>query len=145
MFDILKYPNRRKTITAYIIFGAICLVFVFMGMDYGGNPAGGHAAIVNDKIISPRELETAYNQLSRVYGNMFGGNNPMGGENFLRQMALNQLVNQTLITEYSGQLGIEVSPAELQNFIINIPAFQSDGRFRKDYYQNFIKNQRKND
>ncbi|MEC9281175.1 MAG: SurA N-terminal domain-containing protein [Bdellovibrionota bacterium] len=141
MFDILKYPNRRKTITAYIIFGAICLVFVFMGMDYGGNPTGGHAAIVNDKIISPRELETAYNQLSRVYGNMFGGNNPMGGESFLRQMALNQLVNQTLITEYSSQLGVEVSPAELQNFIINIPAFQADGRFRKDYYQNFIKNQ----
>ena len=141
MFEILKHPNRRKTITAYIIFGAISLVFVFMGMDYGTNPAGGHAAIVNDQIISPKELESAYNQLQRVYGNMFGGGNAMQGQNFLRQMALNQLVNQTLVNDYAHQLGVQVSKAELQDFIINIPAFQNEGSFRKDYYQNFLQNQ----
>lgn len=141
MFDILKYPNRRKTLTAYIVFGAISLVFVFMGMETGNNPIGGHAAIVNDTIISPKEYEMAYNNLSRFYGNMFGGNNPMGGEGFLRQMAMNQLVNQTMVNEHSSEVGVAVTDSELRDYIINIPAFQEDGRFKKDFYKNYLKSQ----
>lgn len=142
MFDILKYPNRRKTFTAYIIFGAISLVFVFMGMETGNNSLGGHAAIVNDTIISPKEYEMTYNNLSRFYGNMFGGNNnQFGGQGFLRQMALNQLVNQTIVNEYSGEIGVEVTDEELRNYIINIPAFQDQGRFQKEYYKNYLKSQ----
>lgn len=141
MFDILKYPNRRKTLTAYIVFGAISLVFVFMGMETGNNPTGGHAAIVNDTIISPKEYEMAYNNLSRFYGNMFGGNNPMGGEGFLRQMAMNQLVNQTMVNEHSSEVGVAVTDSELRDYIINIPAFQEEGRFKKDFYKNYLKSQ----
>lgn len=141
MFDILKYPNRRKTITAYIIFGAISLVFVFMGMEGGNNSMGGHAAIVNDTIISPKEYETAYNNLSRFYGNMFGGNKQFGGQGFIRQMALNQLVNQTMVNEYADEIGVAITEDELKNYIINIPAFQEEGRFRKEYYFNYLKSQ----
>lgn len=141
MFDILKYPNRRKTITAYIIFGAISLVFVFLGMETGNNPMGGHAAIVNDTIISPKEHQVAFNNLSRFYSNMFGGNNQFGGEGFLRQMALNQLVNQTVVNEYAGDIGIGVTDEELADYIINIQAFHENGRFRKDYYFNYLKSQ----
>lgn len=144
MFDDLTRPNKNKKLSVYLIFGAISLVFVFMGMDTGSNSIGGHAAIVNNKAISIREFRSSYDQLSNYYrqmlGNQFGANSQQ--RMMLQQQAMSQLINQELVAQVAPSIGVYFTDSELGEVIRNIPAFQEDGFFRKDFYKRFLEQRR---
>src|SRR5690606_3744257 len=60
--------NRVRNIVAYVIFGAIIVVFALFGIDpnqYGGGGTGGVAAVVNHEVIPLAEYRSRVDELQQ--------------------------------------------------------------------------------
>lgn len=118
-----------------ILFGAIILVFVFFGVSgrLGGGGIGA-AAQVNDTLISIGNMQAAENNLKQIYGEMFGNDAFK-----LRAEAIRGLVDRELMSQAARKSGIIVADAEIAHTITkDIPVFQSNGQFQKDYYLRYL-------
>ena len=130
---------RRNASAAWVkvMFVAIVIVFVFWGI---GSVVGGQKATVvariNDQVIDPTEYYRTYNNLARMYGDLYKDKlQPEMLKNLnLKSQAMNRVVDSELMRQEGQRLGLRVSDAELQQSISTIPAFQQDGRFDKDIY-----------
>lgn len=140
MYDFLR--KKSRTITVYVLFGAIILVFVFLrynGMD-GTSMGGGYAARVNNKTISIFEFQEAANRMSEYYSRMFGGKFDVDAQRraMVNRSALEQLVSQELAAQGAEKAGLHVTPLEIRDMIVSVPSFQKDGKFRRDMYEAFL-------
>lgn len=118
-----------------LLFGAIILVFVFFGVSgrLGGGGIGA-AAQVNDTLISIGNMQAAENNLKQIYGEMFGNDAFR-----LRAEALRGLVDRELMSQAARKSGIIVADQEIaQTITKDIPVFQSNGQFQKDYYLRYL-------
>jgi peptidyl-prolyl cis-trans isomerase D len=130
-----------KSLTSILIFGAICLVFVFFGLPSRNRSTGaGAAARVNDSLISVADVRGETQRLEQMYAPMFGGN--FGGDaqrQFIRNQAVENLISMELITQAAQKEGILVTDVEVRDFIVReIPVFQKDGKFQRELYQNYL-------
>jgi len=119
------------------ILGAIVLVFIFWGV---GNFRSGRMSViakVNGEKILLEEYNSAYARTLDRYTQMFGGNIPEAifKRLNLKQAVLNDLINRTLIRQQAQKMGIMVSDEEVQEIILNIPAFKRNGVFDQTLYQ----------
>ena len=152
MFEALRHNfsynwknNRRKAmkdITAWFIFGAIIMVFVFWGLQRNqqmGASAGGAAAIVNDESISPAQLSDAIENLKR--DPRMAQLEQMGADmarQMLQRQAMSQLVEMELIRQANQRNHVVTSDAEVREVITSIPEFNENGQFRKERYLNYL-------
>lgn len=130
-----------KSITAMVIFGAIVLVFVFFGLPSKNSGQGvGSAAVVNASLISVADLRNETQRLEQFYASFMGNNGDMGAQRqFLTERALENLINSELLSQQASKEGILGTDAEIRDFIVkDISAFQKDGRFQREYYQNYL-------
>lgn len=135
MADRLKKQVSAKNFTAMVLFGAIILVFVFFGFSgrLGGGGIGA-AAQVNDTLISIGNMQAAENNLRQIYGEMFGNDAFK-----LRAEAIRGLVDRELMSQAARKSGIIVADAEIaQTITKDIPVFQANGQFQKDYYLRYL-------
>ncbi len=135
MADRLRKQVSAKNFTAMLLFGAIILVFVFFGFSgrLGGSSLGA-AAQVNDALISIGNMQAAENNLKQIYGEMFGNDAFR-----LRTEALRGLVDRELMSQAARKSGIVVADQEIaQTITKDIPVFQSNGHFQKDYYLRYL-------
>ncbi|MBS1969686.1 MAG: SurA N-terminal domain-containing protein [Bdellovibrionales bacterium] len=135
MADRLRKQVSAKNFTAMLLFGAIILVFVFFGVSgrLGGGGIGA-AAQVNDTLISIGNMQAAENNLKQIYGEMFGNDAFR-----LRAEALRGLVDRELMSQAARKSGIIVADQEIaQTITKDIPVFQSNGQFQKDYYLRYL-------
>lgn len=131
-----------KKISIILIFGGICFVFVFMG-DYGFGPnTSGYAARINNKIISIVEYDITANNMLNYYSQIFGGQMEITSEmsRNIRQSALEQMINQEVISQVAQKEGLLVAPAFLRDTIVT--TFQVDGRFQRSRYNAYLQQQR---
>lgn len=152
MFESLRYnlKNNRKgvlrNLTAWFIFAAIILVFVFWGLapQQPGVATGGVAAHVNNRTISMAELGQAVERMSRdprfQQFQALGGD---AGRQILQQQALSQLVEMELIRQEALDQRLLTTDAEVRDVITSIPDFQQDGRFRRELYMGYLEAVRK--
>lgn len=141
MFDFLRKKTDSKTVTVYIVFGAIILVFVFFGYNTFDKSGGvGFAARVNHRTISMHEYQEAVERMNQFYSQIFGGN--FGGdaqkEALVRRNALEQLVTQEASSQAAQEMGFKVSDLEVRELIVSVPVFQKDGRFQRELYNNYL-------
>lgn len=153
MFESLKYNlkhNRKQTMkvaTAWFLFGAIILVFVFWGLQpqQAGVAEGGAAAIVNNTSISLARLSEQVERLSRdprmEQLQALGGD---AGRQILQQQALSQLIEQELIRQEANHQKLWTTDAEVAEVIRSIPEFQEEGRFKRENYMGYLQAVRKN-
>jgi hypothetical protein len=128
-----------RSVTAFFIFGAIALVFVLFGLpqDLGGSLS--KVASVNGKIISASEFQREQERVKNQYASMFGGAQDLGFQaDFFSQQAVESLIRNELVHQYAEKTRVFVSDAEVAKRIIEIPAFQKEGRFQRDYYSNYL-------
>ncbi|PIU01172.1 MAG: hypothetical protein COT74_01315 [Bdellovibrionales bacterium CG10_big_fil_rev_8_21_14_0_10_45_34] len=139
MFDELKKRANRKSIVAYVIFGAITLVFIFFGYQTFNPNVAGYAARVNRTVISVAEYNEAFQRLSKFYSQIFQGQS-FGEEmeSRIRKTALDQLVSREIVAQGAADMGLLVPVVEIQKYIIDVPVFQEEGKFRRDYYSMFL-------
>ncbi len=135
-----RRKNVMRNIVAWTLFGAIIVVFVFWGaqskMD-SGMAGAGSAAYVNSKVISIADFQEQMDNLEKnpYLSQLLQGE---GGRRQLQMMAVNQLVNSELAVQAAEKEGVRVADAQVREVIKSVPAFQEDGKFRRERYMAFL-------
>ncbi len=57
----------------------------------------------------------------------------------MRQSVLNRLVDQELLRQYADHLKLAVSDEQIKQEIVNMPAFQANGKFDNTIYQQMLR------
>lgn len=133
-------PCRAQDSLALII-----LSFVLTGVGnylIGGN--GDYAAKVDGQEISRGQLENAFsNERSRqqqMLGEQFFSRRKPAFMQQLRQQALSQLIDETLLQNYAKKLGLAISDEQIKQAIFKQTAFQTNGKFDNTKYLGIINN-----
>lgn len=141
MFDAVR--NSKKLVQIFLFL--IILPFAFWGVEsYIRNVGGANElATVGKSKISPQEFQEALqnygNQLRASAGDQFKPE--MLESPQVRQMVLDGLVVRRLLAlqAQDGRLG--VSTEQLPEIIMQVPAFQEDGKFSKSKYETLLARQ----
>lgn len=135
--------RHRKYLVITIWISTIAFVgagFVGWGQYSYGDKAGA-VAKVGDISISQREWQQAYSRLYGQYNQAFQGNfDEKQAESFgLKQQAMRQVVEQTLILNLANSYNMEVSSGELSKVITSQEMFFENGKFSKEIYVKALK------
>jgi peptidyl-prolyl cis-trans isomerase D len=128
--------------TVRIAFGFLGLIMAFWGFGGGGLFGSVHPlATVNGQQILGDQVDREATQIRATIQQIYGANaqNVLKSIN-VRQEAVERLIEQQLIGEEARHLGISISDAALQDKISKEPAFQRDGQFDFDTYQDVLRN-----
>jgi peptidyl-prolyl cis-trans isomerase D len=128
--------KQTRSWFVYIAFGIIIIVFVFFYGWRGDQPLDETTvAVVNGEKLTRKQYEQAYENLLMFRRNL-SENKPLTEEEVkrLRQQALDDIIERTLMLQEASRLGITVGLDEIRRQIADTPAFQRDGRFDKDIY-----------
>ena len=101
-------------------------------------------ARVGDHYISHAEYDTAYNNMVEGVRKQFGGALPddlMRALN-LREQALQSLIQQYLVLRGAKDLGLTATNDEVRRKILEIPAFQTEGKFDAKRYEGMLRQMR---
>lgn len=122
--------SKKNNPWAYILIGAAGLGMLFIGVPMFGGFGGSKqiAASVNGQDISSYQFTNAVNALRAQQQSLDTQN-----DNALKQIALNQLINQNLLSQHALQSGYEYSDQSLEQILRQ--QFPS-----ADDYQNMLKN-----
>ncbi|GKS69736.1 peptidyl-prolyl cis-trans isomerase D [Nitrosomonas sp. PY1] len=140
MFD---FVNRKKRIVQIIMALAV-LPFLFWGVEsYRDKGDDGFVAIVESDKISRREFEQALrDHHERVRGMMGANFDSSMLDNFeVRNSVLERLVQQRLIQSEAEKNGFVVLDSQIIKTIREIQAFQKDGKFSKQQYEDLLRAQ----
>ena len=148
MLEKLRRPGKAgkqgllRKIAYFFVFGAICLVFVFLGPALPDLPGRTAAAYVGKEPVYLRELVQAEESLKSQYKSRLeraGEEEARRLQSQIRERALSLLISSSLIRQGSEKAGFRLSDKELQEAIRSFPVFQSDGRFVYSQYLAFLK------
>jgi peptidyl-prolyl cis-trans isomerase D len=127
-----------------VILFAIVVVFVFWGVGSFRSRQQTQVADVNGEIVNLETYRKAYYQLLDNYRKVYGDQLNDDLLKMLRpgEQALNQLITRILMLQESDRLKIEVGAQELTETIQAIPAFQNNGVFDYQRYQQILSHNR---
>ena len=147
MLNLIR--TKQKSFIIKVVFWSIIAAFVgtiFLVWGKGSSGGGGSAAAVtvNGQAIGFNQYETVYNNMRRLYQNIYGSNfTPQVEKKLqLRKQALNAVVEQTLLEQQAKKMGLSVSRKELVSAIAQISAFQVNGVFNRGRYLRVLSYQR---
>ncbi len=131
--------DKAKGWIAYAIVGFICIPFALWGINsYFEGGAAQPAATINGEEVSSQDVQFQLSQIRRQYGRLASSL----GEDQLRQMALDNVINQTLLRQKAEEEGYRASGPEVFENISR--SFQTDGKFDREQYERFLQSQRRN-
>jgi peptidyl-prolyl cis-trans isomerase D len=129
--------KHAKSWLIKFLIAIIALVFIFyFGYSFRAKQ-GLKIALVNGEVISGLEYQNAYwdllEGLRRQYQNVWDDNLIKVFD--LKNRALDNLINQKLISQEARRLGLEVTESEIQEAIMDYAAFQINGQFDLGRYR----------
>lgn len=134
--------NAQGMIAKVIVF-FIIFVFALWGVESivslgGGTPA---AVTVGGEDISEADIarlvEQQKSNLRRQFGDKYDEN--LFNEKFLRESAVEQLVDQKIALVQANKMDLYASTQQVDETILTMPAFQLEGRFSKEQFQNVLR------
>lgn len=136
--------KHAKSWLIKVLIGIIALVFVFyFGYSFTAK-RGLKIAYVNGEVISSMEYQKAYRDLfealRRQYKSVWNDNLIKVFD--LKNRALENLINQKLISQEARRLGLMVTESEIQQAIADYEAFQIDGQFDLRRYRALLSQNR---
>ena len=125
-----RIRDNSQSFVSKIIIGLIIGVFALFGAEsiVGGFFGGNSVATVNGEEITEQELN---NSVQNLMANLGGQVADMDDE-MLRQIALEQLIEDRLLMQAADDAGLRISDQSLDRQILQSPQFQLDGRFDRD-------------
>ena len=142
---VLQSIRERLTgILAFAILGILIIPFALVGVtQYFTSDGGNIVARVNDVEISFNDYNQSFtNYRRRMQSIMGAAYDPVQFDQLtVRREHLDSLIDQELITQAAESMGLDVDNDTLATEIRNIPAFQVDGQFNTDVYQNRLLSQ----
>ncbi len=113
---------------AYVVLGAIALVFVLWGINWTlGAPT--YAAKVNGLEIGANDVRQAYQSELAQAERQANGALDEARRNEIKKRVLDEYVDNAALVTRTDDLGYRVSDAALLAEMARIPAFQVDGKF----------------
>lgn len=147
MLGIMR--KYKESVIIKIVFLVIVLSFVgtiFLVWGRGEKGVGGvaYAAKVNGQKISLDEFQKSYYRLRSIYDQIYGQSMSPEMEKQLgiKKMALDNLIDTALIRKEAKNMGLSVSKDDVAAAIAAIPAFQKNGAFDFDQYQQVLRSNR---
>ena len=141
MFDFIQ-KHRRAIQVALFLF--LIPPFVFFGVDRLDRPGGSETvASVGDMRITQQEFARALRERQEAIQRLTGGraSPELLDSAELRSEVLEGLVRRQLLLTRAVRSGLAVSDAQLQATISELPAFQNEGKFSLDRYQQYLRAQ----
>lgn len=138
--------NIRDNSTGWIsksIVGLIVVLFAFTGFDaiLGSTSNRNNAAKVNGEEITLEALAEAKNlqrrQLMQQFGKDFDTN--LIDDALLSEAALKGLISRKLLVQAADQADFAFSSASIDQFILQAPEFQVDGKFNADRFDQVVR------
>ncbi len=125
-----------------VTFAFLALIMAFWGFGGGGLFNTVHPiATVNGRQILGDQVDREATQIRQAVQQIYGANAQVVLKSInVRQEAMDRLIEQQLIGEEARHLGISISDEALQDKIAKEPAFQRDGQFDFDTYQDVLRN-----
>jgi len=142
---VLSLMRRHaKSWLIKVLIGIIALVFIFyFGYSFTAKE-GLKMAYVNGEVISGMEYRKSYRELlDRVrqqYGRQW--NDKLIEVFDLKRRALDNLIDQRLISQEAKRLGLRVTEDEVKQAIMAYAAFQVNGQFSMRRYQSLLQRNR---
>jgi peptidyl-prolyl cis-trans isomerase D len=139
MLDVFR--NSAKGTAGKVIVGLIVITFVFFGADSIMSIVGNTSpATVNGEDISNDDYQRLLSSRQQELTSQFGAEvaAQLANSPFLKEEIIESLVSQKLQTQMVSQLDFDVSEDQVLKTFADIPAFQIDGKFDQDMYQNIL-------
>lgn len=130
--------DKISGVVAIAFLGVIAVVFVFWGVDFGTG-AQSFAAKVDGESIPAETLRNAWQQRQSQLQQMLSDELPPDMVKSQQAALLDQYVQRELLQQRAERFGYHVSDQELVKQIMEIPAFQVDGKFSKDRYNALLR------
>ena len=133
--------DRAQGIIVWTIVGLIIITFALFGLSsYLSGVSKVNVATVNGVEISETELVRAYQNYQQRLQQMLGKNyNPdMFNEAVLKREVLQSLISRELVNQYLFDTGFGASPQQVLDFLHAIPAFQEEGKFSAQRYEQVL-------
>jgi peptidyl-prolyl cis-trans isomerase D len=139
MLELMR--KHAKNWLMKFLLGMIIIVFIFYFGTRSGKDKTQTVATVDGKEIALAELQKEYSDLAEFYRQRYGGSltDEMLKGLDLKKKALDNLITQAIIMQKAKDLNIEATDDEVKNYIMAHPAFQRDGSFNKNVYQQMLR------
>lgn len=140
----------KESIVIKIVFVVIVLSFIgtiFLVWGKGGDGSGrsmGYAAKVDSTKIGLEEFQQSYYRLRGIYEQIYQKSlsQEMEKQLGIKKMALENLIESLLMQKAAKKMNISVSKEEVSDAIAAIPAFQKNGAFDFQQYQQTLRGNR---
>ncbi|MEA3288902.1 MAG: SurA N-terminal domain-containing protein [Campylobacterota bacterium] len=111
--------------------------------DYG--KSNSTVAIVNGQEVPMTDLQNEYSALYSQYQQMFGSsfNQELAQKLNLEDAAMQKVIQKHLMLNFATEIGLVTTDEEVAKQLIEITAFQKDGKFDKNTYMSVLKQNRR--
>ncbi|MEK6672245.1 MAG: SurA N-terminal domain-containing protein [Nitrospirota bacterium] len=127
---------RKHAKFFYILFFIVILSFIFWGVGSVDKSTAVAVVKIEKEQITLEDFWTAYDRARNFYREVYKDkfNDELEKQLNIKQLVLDALINERVLFITAKKAGITVTDEELEDAIINDPAFLRDGRFNKDIY-----------
>jgi peptidyl-prolyl cis-trans isomerase D len=134
---MLEQMRKHMNWILWLTLALIIVTFLFFGV-YPASDTGRYAAKVNGDIISSEEWNRAYQNMAENYRQIFKDQYNDAIQKILKNQALQELIQNRLLSQEADRMGLRISNEELQSSILQIPAFSPGGKFDNRIYQMYL-------
>lgn len=148
MLDLIR--KKQKSVLIQLVFWAIIGTFIgtiFLVWGKGRDSSSAqesYAVKINQDVIGPEQVLSAYENMDRIYRNLYGEafTPELEKKLDLRKQALNSLIDQSLLMQEAERRKLKVTDKEVVESIAKISAFQENGVFDRNRYVKLVRSQR---
>lgn len=129
-----KLNERIQGVVAWLVIILIAITFTLFGVDYymQSHQTSDSKVVVNDHPLTNQTFETNYR---RARAQQDISQMTAADEKRLQMQVLDQMIANQVTLQSARQYGFEVTAAQANSAIVNIPQFQEDGHFSAQRYQ----------
>ncbi|MGR0277462.1 SurA N-terminal domain-containing protein [Marinomonas dokdonensis] len=135
--------DKSQGIVVKIIVGFIVVTFALFGVDALVNSfttSDTVASVDGTDITRTQMLQGAETQRRQLISMMNGQINPaLLEENLLQRRALDELIQRAVLASQADKLGLGVSDAQVDSYIVQSEQFQTANQFDQNKYLNFVR------
>jgi len=127
---------RKHAKFFYVLFFIVILSFIFWGVGTVDKSTSVTIAEIDKEKISVEDYWKAYDRAREFYRQLFKEkfDETLEKQLNLKQKVLDSLIDERVLLLAAKKEGIKVTDEELQDSVVNDPAFMRDGKFNNEIY-----------
>ncbi len=136
---MLEQMHKHMKWIMWTIVVLVTVTFLFFGI-YPSTMSGSTVAKVDGYAISSEEFNQVYRNMYENYRQILKDQFTDSFAQTIRKQALQELIQNRLLIQESERRGFKIGDDELQSYIMQMPAFNNQGRFDQRIYERTLQN-----